>query len=129
MRAAPLSNEAPSGARRIVWVDVARVMAAFFIIASHLNLYNATLYRVLWSQFLFARTPFFLITAAYFVGRGAFGNLQGRPRLLVGRAGFLLIPYLIWSLVATALIGNSVFHPHYQEYQPFYMWLSGQGAS
>lgn len=63
---------------RMVWVDVARVVACLLIIANHMAFYSAELYRWVWAEFLAARTPFFLLVAGYFVGRGSFGSLDGR---------------------------------------------------
>ena len=53
---------------RMVWVDVARVIACILIIANHMAFYSAELYRWIWAEFLAARTPFFLLAAGYFVG-------------------------------------------------------------
>ena len=60
-----------TAARRMVWVDVARVVACILIIANHMAFYSAELYRWIWAEFLAARTPFFLLAAGYFVGRGS----------------------------------------------------------
>ena len=65
-----------TAARRMVWVDVARVVACILIIANHMAFYSAELYRWIWAEFLAARTPFFLLAAGYFVGRGSFGPLE-----------------------------------------------------
>ena len=62
-----------TAARRMVWVDVARVAACILIIANHMAFYSAELYRWIWAEFLAARTPFFLLAAGYFVGRGSSG--------------------------------------------------------
>ena len=48
-----------TAARRMVWVDVARVVACILIIANHMAFYSAELYRWIWAEFLAARTPFF----------------------------------------------------------------------
>lgn len=47
-----------TAARRMVWVDVARVAACILIIANHMAFYSAELYRWIWAEFLAARTPF-----------------------------------------------------------------------
>ena len=52
-----------TAARRMVWVDVARVAACILIIANHMAFYSAELYRWIWAEFLAARTPFFLLAA------------------------------------------------------------------
>lgn len=92
---------------RMVWVDVARVIACILIIANHMAFYSAELYRWIWAEFLAARTPFFLLAAGYFVGRGSFGPLDGGSFFLWKRSWFLLRPYLVWGLAAAVLIGWS----------------------
>jgi hypothetical protein len=114
-----------SGARRVAWVDIARVYAAIIIIANHLNLFSPDLYRTLWAQFLFARTPFFLILAAYFVGRGAFGTFRLNQLFLIKRARFLFYPYLLWCTAALVLTGTSPHTPHVETFAPFFAWLHG----
>lgn len=96
-----------TAARRMVWVDVARVAACILIIANHMAFYSAELYRWIWAEFLAARTPFFLLAAGYFVGRGSFGPLDGGSLFLWRRSWFLLRPYLVWGLAAAVLIGWS----------------------
>ncbi|MFR4223522.1 hypothetical protein PVA48_04965 [Akkermansia sp. JRP_AM1] len=73
---------------RMVWVDVARVIACILIIANHMAFYSAELYRWIWAEFLAARTPFFLLAAGYFVGRGSFGPLDGGAFSCGSGAGF-----------------------------------------
>ena len=58
-----------TAARRMVWVDVARVVACILIIANHMAFYSAELYRWIWAEFLAARTPFFLLAAALWAER------------------------------------------------------------
>ena len=110
---------------RMVWVDVARVVACILIIANHMAFYSAELYRWVWAEFLAARTPFFLLVAGYFVGRGSFGSLDGRL-FLWKRSWFLLRPYLIWGMAAAVLIGWSPLHEYYESYVPLYAWLRGE---
>ncbi|MFR4416780.1 MAG: acyltransferase family protein [Akkermansia sp.] len=113
----------------MVWVDVARVVACILIIANHMAFYSAELYRWIWAEFLAARTPFFLLAAGYFVGRGSFGPLDGGSLFLWRRSWFLLRPYLVWGLVAAVLIGWSPLHEYYASYRPMYEWLEGgEGA-
>ena len=81
-----------TAARRMVWVDVARVVACILIIANHMAFYSAELYRWIWAEFLAARTPFFLLAAGYFVGRGSFGPRDGGSLFLGRRRWFLLRP-------------------------------------
>lgn len=114
-------------AQRVVWVDIARVYAALIIIANHLSLFSSDLYRALWAQFLFARTPFFLILAAYFVGRGAFGAFRPGQCFLVKRARFLFYPYLLWCTAALVLTGASPHTPHVESFAPFFAWLHDGG--
>ena len=113
---------------RMVWVDVARVVACILIIANHMAFYSAELYRWVWAEFLAARTPFFLLVAGYFVGRGSFGSLDGRL-FLWKRSWFLLRPYLIWGMAAAVLIGWSPLHEYYESYVPLYAWLRGEPGS
>ena len=80
-----------TAARRMVWVDVARVVACILIIANHMAFYSAELYRWIWAEFLAARTPFFLLAAGYFVGRGSFGPLDGGSLSSGGGAGFFSV--------------------------------------
>lgn len=115
-----------TAARRMVWVDVARVVACILIIANHMAFYSAELYRWIWAEFLAARTPFFLLAAGYFVGRGSFGPLDGGSLFLWRRSWFLLRPYLVWGLVAAVLIGWSPLHEYYASYRPMYEWLEGE---
>ncbi|WP_128192719.1 hypothetical protein [Akkermansia muciniphila] len=117
-----------TAARRMVWVDVARVVACILIIANHMAFYSAELYRWIWAEFLAARTPFFLLAAGYFVGRGSFGPLDGGSLFLWRRSWFLLRPYLVWGLVAAVLIGWSPLHEYYASYRPMYEWLEGGRA-
>ena len=114
---------------RMVWVDVARVIACILIIANHMAFYSAELYRWIWAEFLAARTPFFLLAAGYFVGRGSFGPLDGGRLFLWKRSWFLLRPYLVWGLAAAVLIGWSPLHEYYASYQPMYAWLKGEAGS
>ena len=114
---------------RMVWVDVARVVACMLIIANHMAFYSAELYRWIWAEFLAARTPFFLLVAGYFVGRGAFGPLDGGSLFLWKRSWFLFRPYLVWGLAAAVLIGWSPLHEYYASYQPMYAWLKGEPGS
>lgn len=118
-----------TASRRMVWVDVARVVACLLIIANHMAFYSAELYRWVWAEFLAARTPFFLLAAGYFVGRGSFGPLEGGGLFLWKRSWFLLRPYLIWGLVSVVLIGWSPLHEYYESYAPFYAWLHGVAGS
>ena len=115
-----------TAARRMVWVDVARVAACILIIANHMAFYSAELYRWIWAEFLAARTPFFLLAAGYFVGRGSFGLLDGGSLFLWRRSWFLLRPYLVWGLAAAVLIGWSPLHEYYASYRPMYEWLGGE---
>ena len=115
-----------TAARRMVWVDVARVVACILIIANHMAFYSAELYRWIWAEFLAARTPFFLLAAGYFVGRGSFGPLDGGSLFLWRRSWFLLRPYLVLGLVAAVLIGWSPLHEYYASYRPMYEWLEGE---
>nr|WP_270588957.1 hypothetical protein [Akkermansia muciniphila] len=115
-----------TAARRMVWVDVARVAACILIIANHMAFYSAELYRWIWAEFLAARTPFFLLAAGYFVGRGSFGPLDGGSLFLWRRSWFLLRPYLVWGLAAAVLIGWSPLHEYYASYRPMYEWLGGE---
>lgn len=118
-----------TASHRMVWVDVARVLACVLIIANHMAFYSAELYRWIWAEFLAARTPFFLLVAGYFAGRGSFGPLDGPRWFLWRRSWFLLRPYLIWGLVATAAIGWSPLHEDYASYAPLYDWLAGRPDS
>lgn len=111
--------------QRLVWVDVARVLACVLIIANHVSFYSPELYRWIWAEFLASRTPFFLLVAGYFVGRGSFGTLDGGGYFLWKRSWFLCKPYLIWGLVATVSIGWSPFHEYHASYVPLYDWVKG----
>lgn len=113
---------------RMVWVDVARVVACILIIANHMAFYSAELYRWIWAEFLAARTPFFLLVAGYFVGRGSFGSLDG-GFFLWKRSWFLFRPYLVWGLAAAVLIGWSPLHEYHESYVPLYAWLNGEAGS
>ena len=61
-----------TAARRMVWVDVARVAACILIIANHMAFYSAELYRWIWAEFLAARTPFFSAGGGLFCGKRVF---------------------------------------------------------
>ncbi len=116
-----------TASQRMVWVDVARVIACMLIVANHMSFYSSQLYRWIWAEFLAGRTPFFLLVAGYFVGAGAFGPLEGR-RLLWQRSWFLLRPYLIWGVVAVFAIGWSPYNENYALYTPLYAWFNGDAG-
>ncbi len=80
-----------TAARRMVWVDVARVAACILIIANHMAFYSAELYRWIWAEFLAARTPFFLLAAGYFVGRGSLALWMAGAFSSGGGAGFFFV--------------------------------------
>ncbi len=86
-----------TAARRMVWVDVARVVACILIIANHMAFYSAELYRWIWAEFLAARTPFFCWRRATLWGEASFGPLDGGSLFLWRRSWFLLRPYLVWG--------------------------------
>lgn len=115
--------------RRMVWVDVARVVACILIIANHMAFYSAELYRWIWVEFLAARTPFFLLVAGYFVGCGTFGSLEDGRFFLWKRSWFLLRPYLVWGIVSIVLIGWSPLHEYAASYRPLYEWIRGEAGS
>lgn len=94
---------------RMVWVDVARVIACILIIANHMAFYSAELYRWIWAEFLAARTPFFLLAAVTLWGAVRSVRLDGGSFFLWKRSWFLLRPYLVWGLAAAVLIGWSPF--------------------
>ena len=93
---------------RMVWVDVARVIACILIIANHMAFYSAELYRWIWAEFLAARTPFFLLAAGYFVGRGSFGRCLGIAGHPVDAPMWFLRDIIIYTAVAPLLhrMGN-----------------------
>ncbi len=113
--------------QRMVWVDVARVIACLLIIANHMAFYSSQLYRWIWAEFLAGRTPFFLLVAGYFVGHGSFGPLKGRC-FLWKRSFFLFRPYLIWCVLGTVLIGWSPLNENHAAYTPLYAWLNGDAG-
>ena len=76
---------------RMVWVDVARVIACILIIANHMAFYSAELYRWIWAEFLAARTPFFLLAAGYFCG-ARFVRSAGRGELFPVEAELVSSP-------------------------------------
>ncbi len=109
---------------RVVWLDVARVLACFLIIANHVAFYTGEIYRIIWAQFLAGRTSFFMIAAGYFVGIQYLRKCQGNlPWFIWRRSYFLLKPYLFWSLISLMTIGWSQYNENYLQYADFYRYI------
>ena len=56
---------------RMVWVDVARVVACLLIIANHMAFYSAELYRWVWAEFLSGAVRSVLWMGAFSCGNAA----------------------------------------------------------
>lgn len=90
--------------KRVVWIDVSRVLAALLIMYVHLS---SPLLRTTGIHLFYnGRVPFFLILAGYFLGRNITWNKA------FDRALWLFIPYMFWNVLYLFLLsphGGSSF--------------------
>lgn len=77
--------------KRVVWIDVSRVLAALLIMYVHLA---SPLLRTTGIHLFYnGRVPFFLVLAGYFLDRNITWNKA------MDRALWLFIPYMLWNVL------------------------------
>ena len=91
-----LDTSAPSPSKRVLWIDVSRVIAALLIMYVHLS--SPFLQSVSLHLFYLGRVPFFLVLAGYFLGRNITWNKA------FNRALWLFIPFMFWNVLYVLLV-------------------------
>lgn len=84
--------------KRVVWIDVSRVLAALLIMYVHLS--SPLLKTTGIHLFYNGRVPFFLVLAGYFLGRNITWNKA------FDRALWLFIPYMLWNVLYLFLLSR-----------------------
>ncbi|QWO98375.1 acyltransferase family protein [Akkermansia muciniphila] len=82
--------------KRVLWIDVSRVIAALLIMYVHLS--SPFLQAVSLHLFYLGRVPFFLVLAGYFLGRNITWNKA------FNRAFWLFIPFMFWNVLYVFLV-------------------------
>ena len=86
----------PPPSKRVLWIDVSRVIAALLIMYVHLS--SPFLQAVSLHLFYLGRVPFFLVLAGYFLGRNITWNKA------FNRAFWLFIPFMFWNVLYVFLV-------------------------
>lgn len=89
--------------KRVVWIDVSRVLAALLIMYVHLS--SPLLKTTGIHLFYNGRVPFFLVLAGYFLAR----NITWHK--VFDRTLWLFIPYMIWNGLYLFLLSSITTHP------------------
>ena len=92
----PVTPPPPPPSKRVLWIDVSRVIAALLIMYVHLS--SPFLQAVSLHLFYLGRVPFFLVLAGYFLGRNITWNKA------FNRAFWLFIPFMFWNVLYVFLV-------------------------
>ena len=107
------AGSAPSTAERYVGVDVARIFAAFLIVAYHcMEAYARSggppvlgmpPHHIVGGAFLWGRVPFFLILAGFLASQNLARPTASSHKFIYSRLLSLGIPYLVWNGISLLL--------------------------